>query len=187
MVECSSHRLIAGDCQRFTPSVPLHNAKNVLIKHFYVFTLQAYLPKARELQSSLTYTRSRLQALKSVFSNSDQRKEHLTNGDVNVTQPMIHNRVSSPVHNGAVSTQNGVVSMQNGAVSTHSGVSSTQNGVSSMQNGVSMNQDGVNGSVASSNKVYVEMVITSDGPELASIKYDQLEQSCEASIQLAVW
>ena len=107
--------------------------------------------------------------LKSVFSNSDQRKEHLTNGDVNVTQltqPMIHNRVSSPVHNGAVSTQNGAVSTQNG---------------------VSMNQHGVNGSVASSNKVYVEMVITSGRPELASIKYDQLEQSCEASIQLAVW
>ena len=160
-----------------------NNAKDVLIKHFYVFTLQVYLPKARELQSSLTCTRSRLEVLKSVFSNSDQRKEYLMNGDVNVTQltqPMIHNRVSSPVHNGAVSTQNGVVSMQNG-------ISSMQNGVVSMQNGVSMNQHGVNGSVASSNKVYVEMVITSGGPELASIKYDQLEQSCEASIQLAVW
>ena len=118
----------------------------------YVFAPQAYLPKARELQSSLTCTRSRLQVLKPVFSSLDQQKEHLTNGDVSVTQltqPVIHNRVSSPV-----------------------------------QNGVSMNQNGVSGS---ENKVYVEMMITSGGPELASINYEQLEQSCETSIQLAVW
>ena len=90
--------------------------------------------------------------LKPVFSSLDQQKEHLTNGDVSVTQltqPVIHNRVSSPV-----------------------------------QNGVSMNQNGVSGS---ENKVYVEMMITSGGPELASINYEQLEQSCETSIQLAVW
>ena len=137
----------------------LFSAKTVCSKHSHIFTPQAYLPKARELQSSLTCTRSRLHVLKPVFSGLDQQKEHLTNGDVNVTQlrqPMIHNRVSSPVQNGVVSTQNGV----------------------------SMNQNGVSGS---ENKVYVEMVITSGGPELASINYEQLEQSCETSIQLAVW
>ena len=135
---------------------------------------QAYLPKAREFHTTLNCTKYRLQVLKSSFSNLDLRKEH-SNGDDRLGH---QSRVSDPVRSGSTLVQNGVSDVRSQG-STMAGV---QNGVSA---GVGANQLGVNGSVATGNKVYVEMVITPYGPELASIDYNQLTENCEAALRRA--
>ena len=133
-----------------------------------LFLPQAYLPKAKEFHSTLNCTKYCLQVLKSSFLNSDLRKEHV-NGDEHSTQPALSGHISGPVQ-------------QNGASSVNSQGTSS---VASDQTGVSANQLGANGSVATGNKVYVEMMITPYGPELASINYNQLSESCETAMRQA--
>jgi len=124
-------------------------------------------PKAKEFHSTLNCTKYRLQVLKSSFLNSDLRKEHVN--DEHSTQPALSGHISGPVQ-------------QNGASSVNSQGTSS---VASDQTGVSANQLGANGSVATGNKVYVEMMITLYGPELASINYNQLSESCETALRQA--
>ena len=123
---------------------------------------QECVKQAKHIQTSLSSAEVRLKELQSSVRSAGQKDA----AGAGVAQPMAE-----------------AVSLTQAGDLAPNGVTGEPSGHDRLQGGVTSHQIGVKGGLSPSNsvsgsKVYVEMMITPYGPQLASINYDELLQTC---------